>query len=111
MAKPEWGTKRTCPACGAKFYDFDKEDPLTCPACGNEFTPELVLKPRRGRPDEEAEKKPAENEEADASEDDDDLLDIDDNDDDDTLVSLDDADDDAGADVGVDIATDDDEEN
>nr|WP_202899649.1 FYDLN acid domain-containing protein [Kordiimonas gwangyangensis] len=22
MAKPEWGTKRTCPKCGTRFYDL-----------------------------------------------------------------------------------------
>ncbi|MBA4050305.1 MAG: TIGR02300 family protein, partial [Erythrobacter sp.] len=26
MAKPEWGTKRTCPKCGTRFYDLGKED-------------------------------------------------------------------------------------
>ena len=33
MAKPEWGTKRTCQSCGSKFYDLGKE-PVVCPSCG-----------------------------------------------------------------------------
>tara|TARA_E500000081_G_scaffold59649_1_gene62288 strand:- start:75 stop:716 length:642 start_codon:yes stop_codon:yes gene_type:complete len=49
MAKPEWGTKRACPECGAKFYDFQKGNPLTCPACGAGFNPELLLRSRRSR--------------------------------------------------------------
>ena len=35
MAKPEWGTKRICQSCGARFYDFGRS-PITCPACGAE---------------------------------------------------------------------------
>lgn len=33
MAKPEWGLKRLCPSCGARFYDLLR-DPVPCPACG-----------------------------------------------------------------------------
>ena len=33
MAKPEWGTKRICQSCGARFYDLLR-DPPTCPGCG-----------------------------------------------------------------------------
>ncbi|MEE8622478.1 MAG: TIGR02300 family protein, partial [Alphaproteobacteria bacterium] len=32
MAKPEWGTKRTCPHCGARFYDLRRET-IVCPKC------------------------------------------------------------------------------
>ena len=32
MIKPEWGTKRTCNSCGAKFYDL-RRDPIICPKC------------------------------------------------------------------------------
>jgi uncharacterized protein (TIGR02300 family) len=28
----ERGTKRTCQACGSRFYDLNR-DPITCPAC------------------------------------------------------------------------------
>ena len=33
MAKAEWGVKRTCLSCGARFYDLQREA-ITCPACG-----------------------------------------------------------------------------
>ncbi|MGD9846816.1 MAG: TIGR02300 family protein [Variibacter sp.] len=48
MAKPELGTKRLCPHCGAKFYDLGK-DPIVCPKCGSEV--EIAPLPSRGRPD------------------------------------------------------------
>ena len=49
MAKPEWGTKRICPSCGARYYDLRKNPP-TCPNCNAEFDPEALLKSRRARP-------------------------------------------------------------
>lgn len=49
MANPEWGTKRICPSCGARYYDLQK-DPPVCPKCGTAFDPELLLKSRRARP-------------------------------------------------------------
>lgn len=52
MAKPEWGTKRQCPACGGRFYDLGKADPVVCILCQHAFEPEILLKPRRGRPDD-----------------------------------------------------------
>ena len=48
MAKPEWGIKRTCQSCGARFYDLMKS-PIVCPKCGTEYDPEAVLKSRRAR--------------------------------------------------------------
>ena len=48
MAKPEWGTKRTCQACGARFYDLQR-DPIHCPKCGTVHDPQAALKTRRGR--------------------------------------------------------------
>ncbi|WP_439530353.1 TIGR02300 family protein [Pannonibacter sp.] len=36
MAKPELGTKRLCPGCGAKYYDLNRT-PITCPKCGTLF--------------------------------------------------------------------------
>ena len=47
MVKPEWGTKRTCPNCGTRFYDLNKDDPVTCIECGEEWTPEPVLKSKQ----------------------------------------------------------------
>ena len=49
VAKPEWGTKRICPSCGARYYDLRKAPPI-CPTCGAEFDPEALLKSRRARP-------------------------------------------------------------
>ena len=57
MAKPEWGTKRTCPKCGERFYDLGKDDPATCIECGEEWHPEPVLKPKQPIPFESDEKK------------------------------------------------------
>ena len=36
MAKYEWGTKHTCNACGAIFYDMMKSSP-SCPSCGTKI--------------------------------------------------------------------------
>ena len=46
VVKPEWGTKRICQSCGAKFYDFART-PIVCPACGATF--EVETTPARGR--------------------------------------------------------------
>lgn len=45
MAKPELGLKRTCVACGTKFYDLIRA-PATCPKCGTE-QPAEQPRPRR----------------------------------------------------------------
>jgi len=52
VPKPEWGTKRTCQSCGAKFYDMMRS-PIVCPKCETVFVVEA--KPRRrgaARPEE-----------------------------------------------------------
>ena len=79
MVKPEWGTKRTCPKCGTRFYDLGKDEPATCIECGEEWNPEPVLKSKQPIPFEE-EKKEKEGE-ADSDLADDDLEDIDEDDD------------------------------
>ncbi len=48
MAKPEWGLKRICPQCGARYYDMKKKPPV-CPQCGAVFDPETQTR-RRSRP-------------------------------------------------------------
>lgn len=48
MSKPEWGTKRQCQSCGAKFYDL-RRPRITCPSCGAEVDRESPLKSRRSR--------------------------------------------------------------
>lgn len=49
MAKPEWGQKRTCPTCGAKFYDLRRET-FACPVCQSAFDAERLPKPKRAAP-------------------------------------------------------------
>lgn len=48
MAKPEWGTKRVCDSCGAKFYDFHR-DPIICPKCDTKFTLATTARSKRNR--------------------------------------------------------------
>ena len=60
MVKPEWGTKRTCPKCGTRFYDLRKDEPATCIDCGSQWYPEPVLKSKQPIPYEEIQKEKAE---------------------------------------------------
>lgn len=46
--KANWGTKRTCQSCSARFYDLNKA-PIKCPKCGREHDREDFVKVRRGR--------------------------------------------------------------
>ena len=85
MVKPEWGTKRTCPKCGTRFYDLTKDNPVVCIDCGNEWAPEPILKTKQPLPVEKEEEK------SESNDDDDDDIDVDDDIGD---VSLDDDDDD-----------------
>ncbi|MEO1045992.1 MAG: TIGR02300 family protein [Pseudomonadota bacterium] len=57
MAKPEWGTKHTCPKCGTRFYDLGNDDPITCIECGNEWHADPVLKSKQPMPFEDNSKK------------------------------------------------------
>jgi len=57
LIKPDLGTKRVCPSCGARFYDLQKR-PVECPKCAFAFEPEVLLKQRRPRTLEPAEPKP-----------------------------------------------------
>ena len=50
MVKPEWGTKRTCPKCGERFYDLGKDEPVTCIECGTIWEPEPMLKSKQPLP-------------------------------------------------------------
>lgn len=49
MVKPEWGTKRTCPQTGERFYDLGKDSPVTSPS-GVQWYPEPVLKSKQPMP-------------------------------------------------------------
>ncbi|MBV8549042.1 MAG: TIGR02300 family protein [Alphaproteobacteria bacterium] len=48
MSKAEWGLKRVCPSCGARYYDMKKNPPV-CPSCSTTFDPENLMRTRRGR--------------------------------------------------------------
>ena len=74
MVKPEWGTKRTCPKCGTRFYDLGKEDPVTCIECGTAWEPEPILKSKQPLPYDAPKKEVVEKADTDLSDDD---LDID----------------------------------
>jgi uncharacterized protein (TIGR02300 family) len=39
LVKTDWGTKRECGGCGARFYDLGRT-PIICPKCEETFTPE-----------------------------------------------------------------------
>jgi len=56
VAKPELGTKRLCPHCGAKFYDL-ANNPIVCPKCGSVV--EVTAVSPRGRPEAAAARAPA----------------------------------------------------
>ena len=43
MDRSDWGVKRLCLKCNARFYDFNKS-PIECPVCGTIFDPESSLK-------------------------------------------------------------------
>ncbi|WP_282604453.1 TIGR02300 family protein [Pelagibius sp. Alg239-R121] len=97
VAKPEWGLKRVCQSCSAKFYDMQR-NPIACPKCGASFDPDALLKSRRPRPaaakpvPKEVVKKPVENEDdVLLADDDDDGVDaVEDDDDDAVLANTDD---------------------
>ena len=46
MVKLDWGTKRQCQGCTARFYDLMRS-PIVCPTCGSIY--EIQTSSRRGR--------------------------------------------------------------
>ena len=48
MVKLEWGNKRTCLGCSARFYDL-RRTPITCPKCGTVLELTTTTRARRGR--------------------------------------------------------------
>ena len=52
MVRPELGTKRLCPNCGAKYYDLN-HDPIMCPKCNASFATGIVA--ARAEPDDDDE--------------------------------------------------------
>lgn len=99
MVKAEWGLKRACLSCGAKFYDMQR-DPIVCPKCETVFDPEAATKLKRSRqaPEEKAKPKAA----AKTESSDDDTLEESDDSDDDVLEDTSDLDDDGDVPGGVD---------
>ena len=71
MIKPEWGTKRACPKCATRFYDLEKDDPVTCINCSYAWEPEPILKSKQPLPFEVV--KPEAKPDADLEGDDEDL--------------------------------------
>jgi len=55
VVKASWGTKRTCPKCGTRFYDLGNEEPVVCIECANEWTPEPILKSRQPQMEDQKE--------------------------------------------------------
>lgn len=98
MPKPEWGTKRTCPQTGERFYDLGNDNPVTSPN-GHQWYPEPVLKSKQPIPIDDPEKAKAGEADTDLAADteDDELKDIE---------NIDDAE--ASADQDVDLGGDDD---
>jgi exodeoxyribonuclease V len=47
LAAGRLGTKRQCPACGAKFYDLGRDPPI-CSRCGEMIEPRLVKAETKG---------------------------------------------------------------
>ena len=46
MVKPEWGTKRLCRNCGARYYDLARSE-IACPKCGAPYDPAASAGARR----------------------------------------------------------------
>ena len=52
VAKPEWGSKRICPSCGARYYDLLRE-PVICPKCATPFDAEVETEEAEAAEEEE----------------------------------------------------------
>ena len=77
MVKPEWGTKRSCPKCGTRFYDLGNDNPVTCIECGNVWEPEPILKSKQPLPYDAPKKVAPDKKEDDSDLGDDEDLDVD----------------------------------
>ena len=47
VANPEWGTKRACDKCAARFYDLNRA-PVVCPKCGTHHVDKPLTKASAG---------------------------------------------------------------
>ena len=104
MAKPEWGVKRSCQECGARFYDFSR-DPIVCPKCEAVFKIETSPRNRKAK---RRDKAPVVKLDAAAAAD---ALIDDDDKTEDVVVENDDDDDDIGEELSVDTKPDDPDNN
>lgn len=48
VVKIEWGTKRCCQGCSARFYDLSRT-PIVCPKCGETYEVQSLTRSRRNR--------------------------------------------------------------
>lgn len=48
MVKLEWGTKRCCQSCSARFYDLQRS-PIICPKCAAVYELATTTTTRRGK--------------------------------------------------------------
>lgn len=82
LANTDLGEKRTCPHCGAKFYDLGKR-PVICPKCKTEFDPVSdTAKPKRTREKPKAAPVKDDDEDEEVEDDEDEDEDVDDDEDD-----------------------------
>lgn len=104
MTKPEWGTKRTCQSCNARFYDMKKKPPV-CPKCEAVFELPSTPKSRKAKALAEAEKAKANEKKKKVIEDINDIEDIEvDSDDNNSVIEdIDDLEDDLNVELVVDI--------
>jgi len=99
VAKAEWGQKRICQSCGARFYDLNRS-PIICPKCGTEFDPEAWMRSRRVRASEKPKAQRAAAAPAAADKETEDEVEVENEDDDDALIEDDDDDLDDGDAIG-----------
>ena len=75
MAKPELGTKRTCPETGKNFYDLNK-DPIVSPYTGEQYPLsffEVEVEQKKPKPEAKKAEEPAKEEAVVEDDDDDDI--------------------------------------
>jgi uncharacterized protein (TIGR02300 family) len=108
MAKPELGLKRSCVACGTRFYDLARS-PAVCPKCGTEQPaeqPRLRRAAATAAPDEKLKKRAAAGAEAEGEE-----LEVEDVEGDEAIEDAEELEDEAdGIDEAIEVEADRDEE-
>ena len=112
MPKEEWGVKRLCADCGARFYDLGR-DPVDCPKCGATYVAEAAY--AKGKVVRATAKDDGDDDDALDDDEDDAVIEVDDDDDaddsDDVVVADDDDDDDDDSLEDEDVLLDDDDDD